>query len=99
MGSYTWFTDQNISIQQRHSVTTEVLRHLIRGEPIIRCANQYGLYYLFFMNIINRITVLIAFLSSLVVARKPYLIQTLRLTLTLLRQAPVYFYYSVILYL
>ena len=36
---------------------------------------------------INRMMVLITFLSNLVVARKPYLTQTLRLTLKPLRQA------------
>ena len=41
---YINFTDENISIQQRHSITTEVLRHLVRGVPIIQSSNQYGQY-------------------------------------------------------
>ena len=44
----------------------------------------------------NIIMVLITFVSNLVVARKPYLTQTLRLMLKPLRQVPAYFYPSVI---
>ena len=47
----------------------------------------------------TRIMVLIKLLSNLVVARKPYLTQMLRLTLKALRQVSAYFYYCVTLYL